>query len=236
MIMQLHLDTNSIHIKGTASVLHTHSTHDVQHTQQVTEHFLIDTENMGREWVKMISPERENTIYHVFYTQNSPAISIECVEKILHQHHNIEFIKCYTGAQGLDFQLVSLLGYMLSQNPKDRYYIVAKDIGYDAVVKFWTDRRMPVQRIFETQTSNKDFSEDLTLKEECKEVLKGVAAGAEVDKVVGIISKATASGTTSYKTMIHTKLVQTFSQEKGRQIYHACKNIMEQAYLNQGVS
>ena len=55
-------------------------------------------------------------------------------------------ILCYAGKNGLDFQMVSYLGYLIKTAPKSEYIIVSNDTGFDAVVKFWSDREIEVCR------------------------------------------------------------------------------------------
>ena len=55
-------------------------------------------------------------------------------------------IKCNPGKNGLDFQLVSYLGYLLKTASKSNYVIVSNDCGFDAVVRFWQERGMSVSR------------------------------------------------------------------------------------------
>ena len=58
-----------------------------------------------------------------------------------------EFIKCFEGSNALDFQLVTQLGYLLCENQENRYVIVSNDTGFDAAVRYWKQRNMPVQRL-----------------------------------------------------------------------------------------
>ena len=70
-----------------------------------------------------------------------------CVLQLILQYPNqFEMIKCNPGKNGLDFQLVSYLGYLLKTASKSNYIIVSNDCGFDAVVKFWQDRGMSVIR------------------------------------------------------------------------------------------
>ena len=198
----------------------------------LVDHYLVDTENVGRDWVKLLD-ERENAVYHIFYTEKSPAIPIEDIELILEKQEYMKFIKCYTGTNALDFQLGSWLGYMLATVPEDHYHIVSKDTGYDAVVKFWADRGMQIDRSGQTVaniTVTTEETRDIELL--CCEAVAGLATAGEAKKIVEIIRSVTENRLPNYKTIFHTKLVKEFSQRRGSTLYNACKSIIEQAYLN----
>ena len=53
----------------------------------------------------------------------------------------------HEGSNGLDFQLVSYLGYELHADCSKEMVIVSKDTGFDAVVHFWQERGMNVKRL-----------------------------------------------------------------------------------------
>lgn len=200
------------------------------------DHYLIDTENMAREWVELMDG-RGNAIYHIFYTEKSAAIPIECIERMMAKQESIQFVKCYTGANALDFQLVTQLGYMLATMPEDYYHIVSKDTGYDAVVKFWAERGTKVDRSGQTaMNSTVTAGETGGIDLLCREAVAGLVAESEAGKIAEIIRTVTAKGLPDYKTAIHTQLVKEYAQARGSKLYHACKDIMEQAYLNPDMS
>lgn len=196
------------------------------------DHYLIDTENMGRDWVELLD-KHENAIYHIFYTEKSPAIPIECIERMMEKQESIKFIKCYTGANALDFQLVTQLGYMLATMPEDHYHIVSRDTGYDAVVKFWGERGIAVERVSQLQSTPVEMSDDnLEVEQLCRDALREIASDAEIGIAVRFILETVEEELSQYKVVVHTKLVKQFSQIQGSAIYNACKNIIERVYLN----
>lgn len=83
----------------------------------------------------------------VFYTQKSPHMNYENVRLLKETDREATFIKCFEGSNALDFQLVSELGYRLQKDAKCEYVIVSNDTGFDAVVRYWTARKMPVSRL-----------------------------------------------------------------------------------------
>ena len=76
-------------------------------------------------------------------------MSYTSLVRIVEQTHQIQFKKCYTGPNGLDFQLVSYLGYLMcdNQDSDDEFIIMSNDNGFDCVVKFWNNRNITVKRL-----------------------------------------------------------------------------------------
>ena len=110
--------------------------------------YLVDSENVGDLWVthlmKLAEPEDDIV---VFYTPKSPHMGYEHIRMLLNSSHEVEFMKCVEGQNALDFQLVTELGYRLGSVKEDiEYIIVTNDTGFDAVVKYWQNREMPVKR------------------------------------------------------------------------------------------
>ncbi len=78
--------------------------------------FLVDTENVGSTWKDLLPIKTASDQILLFFTENSPNISYVDLELILQFPDRVEMIKCNPGKNGLDFQLVSYLGY-LRQSP-----------------------------------------------------------------------------------------------------------------------
>lgn len=83
----------------------------------------------------------------VFYTQKSPHMNYENVRLLKETDKEAKFIKCFEGSNALDFQLVTQLGYLLCENQENSYVIISNDTGFDAAVRYWKQRNMPVQRL-----------------------------------------------------------------------------------------
>lgn len=126
--------------------------------------FLIDTENVGVIWKELLTRKTAKDRIVLFFTEKSPHISYVDLEFICKYPDTFEMIQCYTGKNGLDFQLVSYLGYLLKSSPKAEYIILSNDCGFDPVIRFWTDREAIVSR----QTVNdlkKSFQKSHTEKQ-----------------------------------------------------------------------
>lgn len=106
-----------------------------------------DSENVGDIWVPLLVASQSDEEVIVFYTQKSPHMNYENVRLLKETEKEAEFIKCFEGSNALDFQLVTQLGYLLCENQENRYVIVSNDTGFDAAVRYWKQRNMPVQRL-----------------------------------------------------------------------------------------
>ena len=115
---------------------------------------LIDSENIGNLWLPLIDKAGERDRLIVFYTKNSPHLSYHTVYKLLNNENakRLEWEYCYMGANALDFQLVTELGALLTEDKYEgregrRYYIYSKDKGYNAVADYWERKGVRVYRV-----------------------------------------------------------------------------------------
>ena len=137
--------------------------------------YLVDSENVGDIWVPLLVSSQEDDEGLVFYTTKSPHMNYENVRMLKETEKEADFIKCFEGSNALDFQLVSELGYRLSQNADREYVIVSNDTGFDAAVRYWSMRKMPVSRL-----SGKECHRMLTEKKQ--RVTKETGAAAEPEQ------------------------------------------------------
>lgn len=109
--------------------------------------YLVDSENVGDIWVPLLVSAQPEDGVLVFYTQKSPHMNYENVRMLKETEKEAIFIKCFEGNNALDFQLVSELGYRLREDADCDYIIVSNDTGFDAVVRYWKAKEMPVSRL-----------------------------------------------------------------------------------------
>ena len=109
--------------------------------------YLVDSENVGESWIDLLNSNNEEGRFLIFYTRNSPRIDYEHLISLINASNALEFIPCYEGSNALDFQLVSYLGYLLCSEQETEMIIVSNDTGFDAVVKFWSERGRDVKRL-----------------------------------------------------------------------------------------
>ena len=137
--------------------------------------YLVDSENVGDIWVPLLVSSQEDDEVLVFYTTKSPHMNYENVRMLKETEKEADFIKCFEGSNALEFQLVSELGYRLSQNADREYVIVSNDTGFDAAVRYWSTRKMPVSRL-----SGKECHRMLTEKKQ--RVAKESGAAVELEQ------------------------------------------------------
>ena len=109
--------------------------------------YLVDTENVHSVWVKFLSSLTSDDEMVLFYTANSQGLSYSDLDALRTGNYNFRMIKCFTGRNGLDFQLSSYLGYLICENPTSEFYIIANDNGYDAMIRFWAKKDISVKRL-----------------------------------------------------------------------------------------
>ncbi len=109
--------------------------------------FVIDSENVGDSWIQLLAAMSGEDKIYVFYTDKSPYISYESLLQVIAYGSIPRFVKCHEGRNALDFQLVSELGYMLAQMPSEEFVIVSDDNGFDAVVRYWSEKNFKIRRI-----------------------------------------------------------------------------------------
>lgn len=130
--------------------------------------YLVDTENVGAVWKHLFQLAANTDDILLFYTENTPFLSYNDLEYILSYRERFTMMKCYTGNNALDFQLVSYLGFMMKTGAKTQYIIVSNDTGYDAMVRFWNDRERNVSRLSQAELirSVKQKTEKVPAKQE----------------------------------------------------------------------
>jgi len=114
--------------------------------------YYIDSENVGDSWIELIN--EPDSRFLVFYTGHSPRIAYPQVIQLMNAANRPEFVECFEGNNGLDFQLVSYMGYELRENNSNEMVIVSNDTGFDTVVHFWTERGMKVKRVPRSTSNN----------------------------------------------------------------------------------
>ena len=109
--------------------------------------YFIDSENVNENWIDTVTDVKKSDEIKVFYTEKSTSASYENISKIAGGEVNLNLIKCFTGQNALDFQLVTDLGYCVAKGMRDTFIIVSNDKGYDAVVNYWVIKGVNVSRV-----------------------------------------------------------------------------------------
>ena len=100
-------------------------------------HFFIDLENVrsyGLEGVLLLKPE---DMVYVFYSDNANTLTIPTIESLNESPATVKYIKTnYTGANAMDFQIVTLLGATIERDKTGSFYIISHDNGFKSAVRF----------------------------------------------------------------------------------------------------
>lgn len=170
------------------------------------KYYFIDFENVHSEGFVGLDKVDSGSVIYVVYSENCKNISLDIVEKAERVGVKISAYKAMVGSKNaLDFQLSSLLGYVIGQTKEQEdteYIIIANDSGYDKVVEFWKINGVEISKfsdlsinkvIKNTETSNtkKNSTKGIT-KTTKEEILKYLSIEEYSDELLNIIN--------SYKT------------------------------------
>lgn len=186
--------------------------------------YYIDSENVGDSWIDLLS--EDDSRFLVFYTGHSPRIAYPQAIQLMNATNKPEFVECYEGNNGLDFQLVSYLGYELHTDNTNEMVIVSKDTGFDAVVHFWMDRGMNVKRVPRSNASNTQILEIIEPVSD-DEIITSLSSVEVTEKISGVdkrelytIINCIGIDDPSY---IHLALVHFYGNKNGENIYKCLK-------------
>ncbi|MBR1393759.1 MAG: hypothetical protein IJ561_08015 [Ruminococcus sp.] len=100
--------------------------------------YLIDFENVKSKGLVGIEQLGEDDKVIIFYSENSDTISFEMHCKVMTSRADIEYLKVRVGGKNaLDFQLSTLLGYLLAKGSYTHIFIISGDKGFDKLHDFW---------------------------------------------------------------------------------------------------
>ena len=100
--------------------------------------YLIDFENVNSKGLTGIEKLGADDKVIIFYSENSDTLSFEMHRKVMSSTADIEYLKVRVGGKNaLDFQLSSLLGYLLAKELYTHIFIISGDKGFDRLHDFW---------------------------------------------------------------------------------------------------
>ncbi len=180
--------------------------------------YFIDYENLNKKGLESVESLTAKDSVFIFYSSNANTLTFELHEKLMKAKCKVEYIKVETGSKNaLDFQLTSLLGYMIAVNgKKETYCIVSNDTGYNCLKGFWENLGASVN-IVSDLLGNLQKDKEEELKEKVAPVLKGFD-GIDPDKVIKFIMQ--------YKTKqgLNNALMKEYKDSKKiGEVYNAIK-------------
>lgn len=117
----------------------------------VRNRYLVDYENTHSNGLSGIKDLTENDEVIIFYSSKCDSISFEIMSDIFASEANIITKRVNVGTpNALDFQLVTLIGYLVAKGVSDEWnlYIVSRDHGFDVVTEFWREHKnINIERI-----------------------------------------------------------------------------------------
>ena len=189
--------------------------------------YYVDSENVGDSWVDLAC-ESKDSQFLIFYTGHSPRIDYDHLVRIIDVKDKLKFIRCNEGNNALDFQLVSFLGYRLHSDlmadlPNESV-IVSNDTGFDAVIDFWTERGMRIERLATNLPHASETKEEQPVSSDDVANHQIVDLNAKVQgvgrKELCTITNCLGAENTSY---IHLAFVHFYGNKKGEAIYKTVK-------------
>lgn len=106
--------------------------------------FLIDFENVKSAGLTGIEELTGEDQVIILYSVNSNTISFEMHQKIISCRAGVDYFQIRRGGKNsLDFQLSTLLGWLLASEKYSHLYIISNDSGFDALYDFWNSGFVP---------------------------------------------------------------------------------------------
>ena len=185
--------------------------------------FLIDYENVNVDGFNGLLNCTENDQIKVFYTKGAETLTFGLHRRLSESKSKIDYFKVENGSKNaLDFQLSSYLGYLIANNPNEKYYIVSKDKGYEILTVFWQKYKNLNSQV--TLVSDLSLKNDQEEKKKLNSSIQSVLSDSSFkdlqNDIFIIIEK--------YKTKqgIYNALVKNYEQKKGSDIYKKIKPLL----------
>lgn len=183
--------------------------------------FYIDTENVPN-WKPVLDGRvRFNDNIFIFSSVNSTKVSENDLDPFRKEGALCTVINCYTGKNAMDFQLVSLMGYMINEFPGSRHTIISADTGYGPVKEFWDMAGVSVEIIGENEVQ----AAKLALRKKCKK-LKEQADNRELEQIMQqALNNLGPKNKSNFASELHNELIHAYGLDKGLEIYKKMKKI-----------
>ena len=117
--------------------------------------YLIDFENVKSKGLTGIDSLTEYDRVIIFYSENADTINFEMHQKVLISKAEVEYFKVHVGGKNaLDFQLSTLLGYLVSKNYYTHIFVISNDKSFDFLHDFWHGKYIaaPDCTVYRTKT------------------------------------------------------------------------------------
>ena len=100
--------------------------------------YLVDFENVKSKGLVGIDRLTSDDHVIIFYSENSDTISFEMHCMVMQAKAEVDYMKVRVGGKNaLDFQLSTLLGYLVAEGDNSHIFIISNDRGFDKLHDFW---------------------------------------------------------------------------------------------------
>lgn len=206
--------------------------------------YLIDVENVGNTWIDEITQQKNMRIC-LFFTAPGPNISYVNLAAIMKACSEVECFQCDPGANAVDFQLVTYLGWLIGSGTDcGRFVIVSNDKGFDCVCGFWRKKGYRVERqglknqsaLPAAQTQNAPQQKQTAaaaeeqkkaLRKNCLNIIKNSLPQDErscTGEILTLIEKNKDANLQA----VYQAFIKTFGQKKGLPRYQHVKSVIGQ--------
>lgn len=181
--------------------------------------FYVDSENVPN-WEPLLEGKvRFNDNIFVFSSVHATKVLEENLDKFRKEGALCTVVNCYTGKNAMDFQLVSLMGYMIHEFPKSHHTIISADTGYEPVREFWEMAGVDIEIVGEREVQ----AARLALRKKSKK-LKQEAEKEDLEKIIEkTIKNLGKKHKSSFLSDLHNELIHAYGINRGREIYKSLK-------------
>ena len=100
--------------------------------------YLIDYENTNVSGLDGLLEKTKDDTIIIFYNKHCNKLTFSLHEQIQKTNAKVQFMENENHTKnGLDFNISSYLGYLISQNSNQNFIIVSKDCGFKGLIDFW---------------------------------------------------------------------------------------------------
>ncbi len=108
--------------------------------------YLIDTENVGKNWDFIADKAKQGDTIMLFYSENSHMVSLYAFGDASTRGIDFKFMECMTGQNAMDFQITAALARASALEPDAAYVVFSKDKGYDPAIQMLANNGVEVTR------------------------------------------------------------------------------------------
>ena len=185
--------------------------------------YLVDTENIGTQWLDFVAKVEAGDTFVFFYTSNSMAYTMDALAKLTSKRVMIDFVKCETGHNSLDFHLIADLGLRIAEAPEEAYIIISRDTGFDSAVEYMRSKGFSVKR------------DSPVMRHAYFSKIRGMLPSRyhddDCDVIAGIMKQAEAyprTGKLNRKNYLHTALMRVCNTASvATELYHTLRPYIE---------